>query len=84
MEPEAKYTKFFAAESVDGVFYGEYHYFSKKMRDMDMQMFIYPNVDITHWGYKAFDGNFDKHLRECKERAEKPAPEVAAATQALQ
>ena len=26
-------------------------------------MYIYPNVDIVHWGYKDFAGNLDKFLK---------------------
>ena len=65
--PEHKYTQFFAAESMDHQFIGEDHMFSRRMRDMGIQMFIYPNVDIIHWGYKDFGGNFHKHLRGVKE-----------------
>ena len=37
---------------------------AKRLREMDLQMFIYPNVDIVHWGYKDFGGNYDKWLRQ--------------------
>lgn len=62
-EPEKRFTQFFGSESVDHRFFGEDHFFSKKLRDMGIQMFIYPNVDITHWGYKNFPGNFDQYLK---------------------
>jgi glycosyltransferase involved in cell wall biosynthesis len=61
--PEHKFTAFFGAESIDHKFYGEDHCFAKRLREMDLQMFIYPNVDIVHWGYKDFAGNYDKFLR---------------------
>lgn len=61
--PAKQFTQFFGAESIDHQFYGEDHMFSKKMRDMGVKMFIYPNVDIVHWGYKNFPGNYDKFLR---------------------
>ena len=70
--PDRKYTQFFAAESENHQFIGEDHMFSKRMRDMGMPMFIYPNVDLTHWGYKNFDGNLDKFLKEQKKLAQKP------------
>lgn len=63
-DPQKKFTQFFGAEAIDNRFHGEDHMFSKKLREMGTKMFIYPNVDITHWGYKAFPGNFDKHLKE--------------------
>ena len=31
---------------------------------MGVPMFIYPNVDITHWGIKGYDGNYHKYLKE--------------------
>ena len=62
-EPEHKFTAFFGAESIDHKFYGEDHTFSKRLRDMGVRMFIYPNVDIVHWGYKDFSGNYDKFLK---------------------
>ena len=45
-------------------FFGEDHMFSKHMRDMGLKMYIYPNVDITHWGYQQFPGNFDLFLKK--------------------
>ena len=62
--PDYKYTAFFAAQSEEHRFYGEDHMFSKRMREMGVSMFIYPNVDIVHWGYKPFAGNYDKFLKD--------------------
>ena len=63
-EPEHKYTRFFGAETIDHKFYGEDHYFSKHLRDIGIPMMIYPNVDMVHWGYKDFRGNYDHWLKE--------------------
>jgi glycosyltransferase involved in cell wall biosynthesis len=63
-EPDHKFTEFFVAEKIDHKFFGEDHAFSKRMRDMGVRMMIYPNVDIVHWGYKDFGGNFDKFLKK--------------------
>lgn len=71
--PDRKYTQFFAAESIDHQFIGEDHCFSKRMREMGMAMFIYPNATIEHWGPQGHKGNFDKFLRD-----QKPAPQQAA------
>ena len=65
-DPGRKYTQFFAARDEDHQFVGEDHYFSKRLREMGMQMFIYPNVMIEHYGVKGWAGNFDKFLREQK------------------
>lgn len=63
-EPGKRFTQFFGAESVDHRFFGEDHMFSKHMRDMGIKMYIYPNVNITHWGYQQFPGNFDQFLKK--------------------
>ena len=62
--PKHRFTQYFAAESIDHKFYGEDHAFSRRIRDMGCKMFIYPNIDIVHWGYKPFEGNYDKWLRK--------------------
>ena len=59
-----KFTEFFAAQTHDHVFTGEDHMFSKRITGMGMPMFIYPDVNIVHWGYKGFDGNYHKFLKE--------------------
>ncbi|HWC31047.1 MAG TPA: glycosyltransferase [Dehalococcoidia bacterium] len=61
--PDHRFTAFFGAESVNHQFYGEDHMFSLRLRNMGIPMFIYPNVDITHWGYKDFGGNYDAFLK---------------------
>ena len=45
-------------------FYGEDHWFAHYLREMGTRMFIFPNVDIVHWGYKDFRGNYDEYLRK--------------------
>ena len=50
--------------------------FSRKLREIGIKMHIYPNVDLTHWGYKNFDGNYDKFLR--KQAKETGTPEIKA------
>jgi hypothetical protein len=65
-EPGHRYTAFFGAESIDHKFYGEDHCFAKRLREMGVRMFIYPNVDIVHWGYKDFGGNYDAFLKKQK------------------
>jgi glycosyltransferase involved in cell wall biosynthesis len=67
-KPDRRYTQFFAAESEGHQFIGEDHMFSKRMREMGEKMFIYPNVDIVHWGYKDFAGNLDKFLKSEKKK----------------
>ncbi len=81
-DPEKRFTQFFGAESIDHRFFGEDHMFSKKLRDMGVKMFIYPNVNLIHWGYQSFPGNYDQFLRkQAQEMNEKSAEvkQVAAA-----
>ena len=74
--PAKQFTQFFGAESIDHQFYGEDHMFSKKMRDMGVKMFIYPNVDIAHWGYKNYPGNFDTFLKKTAQTGEQQPKQV--------
>jgi len=69
--PDYKFTAFFAAQSEEHRFYGEDHMFSKRMRELGVSMFIYPNIDIIHWGYKPFPGNYDKFLKQRHEAMQK-------------
>ena len=62
--PEYKFTSFYGAESIDHKFFGEDHCFAKRLRDMGIPMWIYPNVNIVHWGYKDFGGNYDMWLKK--------------------
>lgn len=81
--PQHKFTQFFGAESIDHRFFGEDHMFSKHLREMGIKMFIYPNVNIVHWGYKDFAGNYHKFLgnsfSEAKAGVMPPLGEKAAA-----
>ena len=79
-DPQHKFTAFFGAESINHKFYGEDHMFSKRLREMGTRMFIYPDVDIVHWGYKDFAGNYDKWLKEAfKDGEVSKLPEAKAA-----
>lgn len=62
--PNYKFTEFFVAEKIDHKFFGEDHAFAKRLREMGTRMFIYPNIDMVHWGYKPFAGNYDQWLRK--------------------
>lgn len=62
-----EYTEFFASGKEDGIFYGEDHWFSKRMREMGTEMYIYPNTTIVHWGNKGWDGNFMSFMRKAAE-----------------
>jgi glycosyltransferase involved in cell wall biosynthesis len=61
--PERKYTNFFQCEVRDGLRWGEDRFFGKRLKEMGVDVFIYPNIEFGHYGVKGFFGNFDKWLR---------------------
>lgn len=66
-KPQYRYTQFFASQKdADGQFYGEDHWFSKRIREMGTQMMIYPDATITHFGVNGWSGNLDKWLKDKK------------------
>jgi hypothetical protein len=75
-QPERRYTQFFAAEACDHRFMGEDHMFSKRLKEMGIPMFIYPNATINHFGIKGWEGNLDQWLK--KARLESLAEKKAA------
>ena len=66
--PDRRFTQFFASQSQDHQFYGEDHWFSSRLRDMGMQMMIYPNATICHFGVKGWQGNYDTYLKDEKKK----------------
>ena len=66
--PDREYVEFFATgREPDGLWYGEDRMFCKRLREMGIELFIYPNVTIGHFGVKGWSGNFDKFLRGKKD-----------------
>lgn len=64
--PERVYTEFFACERKDGLRWGEDRYFGKKLKEMGVDVWIYPNIHFGHYGVKGWQGNFDRWLRSDK------------------
>lgn len=62
--PNRHYIEFFATKIDGGLWYGEDRMFCKRWKEMGEDMFIYPNVTISHFGVKAWSGNYDKFLRK--------------------
>lgn len=65
------YTSFFMCDIKDYVRYGEDAYFSRRMRDIGIKLYIDTNITITHYGIKGWTGNFHEHNT-------RQTPEVAA------
>jgi glycosyltransferase involved in cell wall biosynthesis len=65
--PERLYTEFFTCErkpNQDGVplRWGEDRVFGARMEQLGIRGYIYPNIDIGHYGIKGWIGNYNKHL----------------------
>jgi hypothetical protein len=65
--PERVYTNFFMCKVENGLRWGEDRIFGKKLTEMGIDIFIYPNIDFGHYGVKGWQGNFDKWLRSPKD-----------------
>ena len=53
-------------------FVGEDYAFSNRLREMGVDLFIYPNATISHFGVNAWTGNFDTYLREREKEKMQP------------
>lgn len=60
--PERKYHSFFMSQVEDHLLYGEDMWFSKKLREMNQELWIYPNVNMGHFGVKGWAGNYHQFL----------------------
>lgn len=47
-------------------FIGEDYCFSNRLKAMGVQLFIYPNATISHFGIQGWTGNFNEMLRQKK------------------
>jgi len=65
--PERKYHAYFMSQIEDHLLYGEDMWFSKKMREMNAEMCIYPNVNMGHFGVKGWSGNYHTFLSGAKD-----------------
>ncbi len=65
--PERLYTEFFTCERglLNGVplRWGEDRVFGRRMAELGVEAWIYPNAQIGHYGVKGWHGNYDKFLR---------------------
>jgi hypothetical protein len=61
---DRKLTRFFECSYIDDEFTGEDVTFCKRWIAMGEKIWVEPNVTITHYGMKGWEGNLDKALRE--------------------
>ena len=52
-------------------FVGEDYCFSNRLRNMGIQLFIYPNATISHFGVQGWTGNFNEFLKKQQTEANK-------------
>jgi glycosyltransferase involved in cell wall biosynthesis len=80
--PDRLYTEFFACERKDNLRWGEDRVFGSRMQGIGIEPWIYPNVDVSHFGVKGWSGNFDTYLRSLSngngEQRERPHPQSDA------
>jgi hypothetical protein len=56
------YTAFFMCDIKDYQRYGEDAYFSRRMREAGVKLWIDPNITIEHFGVKGWSGNFHESI----------------------
>ena len=60
---EREYIEFFASIRENGLLYGEDMMFSKRLKEMGQDMWIYTNVQMGHFGVKGWTGNYHQYLK---------------------
>lgn len=67
--PDRRYIEFFTCErgQLGGegpmLRWGEDRVFGRRMREIGIESWIYPNIDFGHYGIKGWMGNYDRFLR---------------------
>lgn len=62
-KPERIYTAFFMCDIDDNYErYGEDAYFSRKIQEAGIQLWIDPNISIIHYGVQGYPGNMHEYL----------------------
>mgnify|MGYP001607586885 CR=1 FL=1 len=61
----------FEALKVARDFVGEDYCFSNRLNAMGIELFIYPNATISHFGIQGWTGNFNNFLREKEKELQK-------------
>lgn len=69
-KPDRIYTAFFMCDIENFERYGEDAYFSRKMQEAGIQLWIDPNISIIHYGVQGFPGNMHEHLVAEKVKAD--------------
>lgn len=62
-EPDGKKVQFFSRGLFDGEMFCQDMAFSKRWLDIGGELWIDPNINITHWGMEPHIGDLNGHLR---------------------
>ena len=65
-ENDRKTFPFFWNEVENHVFVGMDYAFSEKMKALGFDLWIDPQIEVTHWGLTGYQGNLDQHMRKLK------------------
>ncbi len=66
-QPQRIYTAFFLCDIKDFHRYGEDAYFSRRMKECGVKLWIDPNITITHYGIHGWTGNLHESLLKPQE-----------------
>lgn len=77
-QPDRIYTAFFMCDIKDFHRYGEDAFFSRRMQEAGVKLWIDPNITITHYGMHGWTGNLHDSLLKPPEELQKIAAEQAA------
>ena len=61
-KPDRIYTAFFMCDIENYERFGEDAYFSRKMQECGIKLWIDPNISIIHYGVQGYPGNMHEHL----------------------
>jgi len=61
--PDREYICFSECITKGGLRWGEDRIFGQRLKEVGVQVFIYPNINFGHYGVKGWLGNFDTFLR---------------------
>lgn len=70
------YTSYFMCDIKDYQRYGEDAYFSRRMREAGIKLWIDPNITIQHHGMHTWSGNFHEQMKRTPEQVAEVAEQM--------
>ena len=62
-EPDGKKVQFFSRMLADGEVYCQDMAFCRRWLDIGGELWIDPNINVTHWGMTPYEGDLNAHLK---------------------